>query len=220
MKIMNSNSFSSLFKGISILLIIFSLTGMNSGTEDQKYISAQDDWKLAKSKNGIKVYLRKLPGKSVKQFKAVTNINCKIEDIEKILDDVKNYPKWQANTSTASLLKKVSDTKAYEYFTIELSWPLDDRDIVSVKTKTVSEDKKTIIYRHKCVPDYIPEKKDYLRLKEAEGFWQVKEIGENKISVIYQYYGEPGGSLPGWLVNMFIVDGPVETLTNLKEMLQ
>ena len=70
------------------------------------------------------------------------------------------------------------------------------------------------------MPDYIPEKKNYIRLKEAEGFWQIKEIEENKISLIYQYYGEPGGSLPAWLVNMFIVDGPMDTLTNLKKMLE
>ncbi len=209
-----------LFKRISIILIFFLLTGMNPVSENNKNEAEQDDWKLAKSKNGIKVYLRKLPGKSIKQFKAITNINCKIEDIEKILDKVKDYPKWQTNTTTAEQIKRVSDTESYDYFTIELSWPLDDRDIVTFKTKTFSKDRKTLIYRNKSVPNYIPEKKDYIRLKDASGFWQIKQTGENKINLIYQYYGEPGGNIPGWLVNMFIVDGPLETLINLKEILE
>ena len=36
--------------------------------------------------------------------------------------------------------------------------------------------------------------------------------------VEYQAHVEPGGSMPAWLANKFVVDAPFETIRDLREL--
>ncbi len=38
----------------------------------------------------------------------------------------------------------------------------------------------------------------------------------NNVTVIYQFHGDPGGDVPAWLANSFVVSHPYKTLQNLK----
>ncbi|MDZ7607600.1 MAG: hypothetical protein U5K79_18875 [Cyclobacteriaceae bacterium] len=60
------------------------------------------------------------------------------------------------------------------------------------------------------------------RLSEYEsayGSWIVRQENENEISIRFQYHADPGGDIPGWLVNAFIVKSPYQTLVNLRDLL-
>ena len=76
--------------------------------------------------------------------------------------------------------------------------------------------KATIISK----PNYIPDKSGIVRIEEAKGIWKFtqKENGETK--VLYQFLGDPGGNIPSWIINIFIVDGPYKTLMNLKQFVK
>ncbi|MCH7534986.1 MAG: hypothetical protein IH948_04465, partial [Bacteroidetes bacterium] len=75
----------------------------------------------------------------------------------------------------------------------------------------------TIMYSFMSSPDFIKETEDFVRIRDARGKWQFIQKDGEKIEVIFQFYGDPAGSLPIWLINMFIVDGPYNTLVNLRE---
>ena len=68
-----------------------------------------------------------------------------------------------------------------------------------------------------AVPNYIPGKEDFIRLKTAKGSWEITPLKDNKTQIKYQVMADPEGSLPPMIINMFIVDGPYTTLQNLKE---
>jgi len=38
-----------------------------------------------------------------------------------------------------------------------------------------------------------------------------------EVEVVYQVHTEPGGSVPSWLANKFVVEAPLNTLRNLRE---
>jgi hypothetical protein len=59
---------------------------------------------------------------------------------------------------------------------------------------------------------------DYLRIEISQGSWIFKKIDDNRVEVIHQFMSDPGGNIPKWIVNMFIVSGPYKTLENLKEI--
>ncbi len=67
------------------------------------------------------------------------------------------------------------------------------------------------------VPTYKPEEKGYVRVAQVEGFWKLVPKGANETEVTYQVHTKPGGSVPSWLANKFVVDAPFNTLKALKE---
>jgi len=66
-------------------------------------------------------------------------------------------------------------------------------------------------------PKYIPEEQGFVRVAQVEGFWKFLPLGADRTQVTYQVHTEPGGSVPSWLANKFVVDAPFNTLKALKD---
>jgi hypothetical protein len=52
---------------------------------------------------------------------------------------------------------------------------------------------------------------------QVDGFWKFTPKGADQIEVTYQVHTEPGGDVPSWLANKFVVDAPFNTLKALRE---
>ena len=176
---------------------------------------AESKWEIAKNKDGIKVYTRKAEGSNIKEFKAISYVTTDMHLLVDLIENVENYPSWQANISTSKILKKVNKLEKYFSSSTDMPWPITDRDMVMYSKKLITED--IITFNIEGMPQYIDEKEGYLRLPEIKGKWQFEKQDDRKIKVIYQFYGDPGGNLPNWLINAFIVDGPFETLSNISK---
>ena len=198
-----------------IALLIFSGQSQEISSQLTYNRLSFSEWELSKDKDGIKVYTRQHEGSRIKEFKAVTTVTAKMKSLESLIDIVSAYPDWQANITSAKILKQVNQNEQYIYYTSDVPWPVADRDIVVQSLKTVSE-KGMVVYKIISSPDYIEEKEDFLRIRDAKGIWQFVPKDGGKIEVTYQFYGDPAGSLPTRLINMFIVDGPYDTFINLK----
>jgi hypothetical protein len=48
----------------------------------------------------------------------------------------------------------------------------------------------------------------------------VAAAGHDQISITYQLQVDPDGSLPAWIVNLFVSKGPYETFRNLSALLK
>jgi hypothetical protein len=68
--------------------------------------------------------------------------------------------------------------------------------------------------------DYIPEKKGVVRLPEGRGLWVFTPLENGKTEVYHRFGGDPGGNIPAWIVNMFLVDGPHKTILGLQEKVE
>ena len=202
-----------------IALLIFSGQTKETSLQLTDNRLSVSKWELSKDKDGIKVYTRQHEGSEIKEFKAVTIVTAKMNSLESLIDKVSEYPDWQANITSAKVLKQVNKNEQTIYCTSDVPWPVKDRDIVLQSKKAVSE-KGIVVYKITSLPDYIKEKEDFLRIRDANGKWQFVPKEGGKIEVTYQFYGDPAGSLPNWLINMFIVDGPYDTLINLKKELR
>ena len=66
-------------------------------------------------------------------------------------------------------------------------------------------------------PAYLPEAAGYVRVAEVSGFWKLEPKGVGEVEVTYQLHTEPGGSVPSWLANSFVVDAPFNTLKAMRE---
>mgnify|MGYP002718257558 CR=1 FL=1 len=67
-------------------------------------------------------------------------------------------------------------------------------------------------------PQYLPKEDGYTRVASLKGFWKFVPQGDGKVEVTYQVHTEPGGSVPSWLANSFVVEAPFNTLSGLRAL--
>lgn len=173
---------------------------------------------LALDKDGIKVYLTKFDTTAFKEYRAVMTVNANIDTIVKQLTDVKNLKKWNYKTRKSELLKKTSDTSWIFYMTHHLGWPIQDRDHISKVTLTRNEYERIIT----ILPEnrLLKEKPGYVRLTNFKGFWYLKKVSDTQTLVVQQIYGNPGGHIPAFMVNMVITKGPFDTFKELRKRVE
>ena len=53
-----------------------------------------------------------------------------------------------------------------------------------------------------------------------KGFWYLKKISENQTLVVQQIYGNPGGTIPAFMVNMIVTRGPFDTFKELRKRVE
>jgi len=202
-----------IIKYLKIITIIVILTHFANS------ISAQNNsWTLKKNENGIIVHTRENITTGDIEFKASIIIETSIDTLLKIFYDVDNYKKWMADTKVSEILKKINNTEQYIYFETQTPWPLENRDVLLHQQFKKNNNSSLITLTGKSL--YIPHKQGITRIEKAMGSWEFIQLPNNKVKVIYQFMADPGINIPNWVINLFIVDGPLHTLTNLKSIVE
>ena len=170
------------------------------------------NWELKKEENNIKVYIRKNEINNV-EYLAETKISGDINSILQIILDYDNSYKWMYKLEESKIVEKKNYSLLYVYFKIEMGWPLKKRDLVS-DVKIIKKDEFVSISLS-SVPDFIPEKDNYIRISDSKSVWTLSKINDLETKVTLQSYAVING-LPTFVVDLFIVDGPIYSLSNLK----
>jgi hypothetical protein len=196
---------------IRILLASFILVNANA---NEKF-----DWKLRKEESGVKIYTRSIEGSPYDEFKATVTIqNTSLTRVLDVIMDVKNYPKNFPNCASAQVLEQRGKYSDIHYITIKAPWPVADRDAIYEATTSFSEDGKHA--RVKLIPrgNYKEEDKNFIRVHNGQGFWELDEVAPGSVQVVYQFHADPAGEIPGWLANLVIVSNPLKTLESLRNL--
>ncbi len=173
------------------------------------------EWKLAKSKNGVKVYTRSVPGYQLKEYKCEMISNASIELLSKILKDYDDHKNWGEGLSESDILNQNGDTDYHVYFRNPAPWPVSDRDIIT-HFQWESWDDGTINIRMSAAPDYIPHKDGLVRITFMSGYWRLTPMANGQVLVTTSAHADPGGNIPDWLANAGVVDIPYDTMLGLK----
>ena len=174
-----------------------------------------DGWKVAKDEDGIKVSLNDVSGSQYKAYQGVTTIKASVARLRGLQEDVAGACAWVHECKSQKILKREGD-KTWTYTQFNTPWPVTPRDSV-LEITTVEGADGSLTRNLLGQPKYIPEEKGFVRVAQVEGFWKLVPKGANETEVTYQVHTEPGGSVPSWLANKFVVDAPFNTLKALKE---
>jgi hypothetical protein len=173
-------------------------------------------WKLKKFDNGVAVYAREADNSKFKELKAEVLLKTSLSSIVAMLEDRDAFPEWVYRCSNSHIIKKINQEEMYCYQYVEAPWPVEDRDI-SIYIQLFQEPKsKVVIQTASCVPDYIPRKKDAVRVLEFKAKWTLTPMLGGFVKCEYELLVDPGGNVPAWLVNLAAIDGPFETTLNMK----
>jgi hypothetical protein len=181
-------------------------------------VSAQENWKLVKEEAGIKVYTKYETGSGYKAFKAEMQASCKIKSIVEVLKNSESINNWIVNCKGVKLLKTDGNDQYY-YIETSLPFPFKNRDMV-YRFQYIETDSQQVKVTVTGIPDYLPPKEGIVRLAKANGSWLLTSIDTSKTSITYQMHVEPGGLIPAWLANPFIVNVPFSTFKELRKIIQ
>ncbi|MBU0809067.1 MAG: START domain-containing protein [Gammaproteobacteria bacterium] len=172
-------------------------------------------WRLVKDQAGIQVYLQTIPGSSFQAFRGVTRMRVSMPRLLALQDDVSAACAWMHACDEQKLLKHEGNV-SWVYSLYQAPWPVKARDSIVQVTTLHAADGRVIRTLH-GVADYLPVRPGFVRINRVEGFWQLTPR-DGEIEVIYQVHSEPGGSVPAWLANGFVVDAPFNTLQALRQL--
>jgi hypothetical protein len=122
-------------------------------------VSAQEDWKLQKDKDGIQVYSAQVPDSKIRAIKVVANYDASPEEVADIVMDINTATEWVSHLKSCYLIKRVSQNELYYYAEVNLPWPASNRDFVAHLTRNENAQTRTITIDGPAVAGFVPEKK-------------------------------------------------------------
>jgi len=179
---------------------------------------AQDNWELRRNENGITIYSQRRD--KIVQLRLLTEFNATSEGLEAQLQNINNYVNWVYGNKRSGVIKKINDNDIIYFTEAHLPWPIQDRDLVvelKIKPATGTE---PLTITAKSIDGILPPKKHFIRVPYSLATWRISPLPGNKIKIDYTFSLDPGGSIPGWLVNMTIAKGPYESFLKLGNILK
>jgi hypothetical protein len=181
---------------------------------------ADEPWALSTNKEGIKVYTRHVPDSKIKAIKVECTLNATPAQLVAVLLDIKGSIDWVYHTKSVNLIKQVSPSELYYYSEVTIPWPVHNRDFIAHIKVTQDPGTKVITVDAPCISDMVPVKDGIVRIEHSVGKWIITPTDSGQVKVEYTLHLDPGGSVPAWLLNMFITQGPTESFKKLKVQLQ
>jgi hypothetical protein len=174
------------------------------------------EWELKKEEQGVLVY-SKDNGTPYRSVQTVTVVNTSMSEAVALIMNVEKFPEWIFKCESAKTLEKKSDNEIIHYQVNSVPF-IKDRDMVILLTKTEDSNGEVVITQ-KALPDYMPAQSDLVRITKFNGMWNLKAV-EGGIEIKYTIETDPGSDLPKKLVNKATIQGPLETMINMKRLLQ
>jgi len=191
----------------TILFLLLSFLFMNANATD---------WTLKKETKTIKVFTATVDNSDYKAVKVECIVAGTFSQVIAALFDIDRQEEWVFNDKHSKLLKKVSDNELIYFSEVNVPWPCANRDFIAHLTVTQPSANIVNIDSH-AEPGFVPEKNGIVRIKSSTSHWTLSVVGNNLIRIDYTIQLDPGGSVPVWLTNMFIIKGPFETFEKLQE---
>lgn len=176
---------------------------------------AQESWKLKVDEEGIKIYTRPSADSKIKAVKVLCTADASLSEMAAVLLDISSQDEWFYHTKSTILLQ-VSPTEFYYYTELDFPFPFSNRDFVEHIKLNQNPLTKTLTMSVLNLPDYMPIKKDKVRVLQSNCGWIISPIDDCTIRIEFTLFADPSGAIPAWLINIFSLYGPLETFKKLK----
>lgn len=178
----------------------------------------QGEWKFRKENHGVKAYTRSHPDYSISEYRVKAEVNASIAEIISIMTEESSYLR---------MFKDLEELKFHEqrddYFELYLvnkaPFPARDRDGYFISQFSYDPTNNTARIDITC-PSTEHHRKKYIEITRCKGYWEFYQKDENIVEVTQQFIADPGGFVPGFILNIFLVNNPILTIRDLKILLK
>lgn len=183
-------------------------------------LPAQGNWEYKKEKDGIKIYTRDIENSNIKELRITLEVEADMSAVVALICDVSAYKKWVYKCSESKTLRQISSTESIDYYIADFPWPMTDRDMVTYSVIKQDPETGIVTSRTESRSGELAIKEDFVRVTKHVNTWAFKEIGNGKIAVDYTLNTSPAGSIPTWLVNLVIDQGPLQSMQEFRKLLK
>jgi uncharacterized membrane protein len=195
-------------KPFCLLLIIFFVIPFSDT------YAGENGWQLRKNEDGIKVYTKEKEDTHIYMYKVVTKISAKVEAVYRQVVDFRENLKYMKSVDSIRFLEHQKDSLYINYMRLKMPWPFKNREMVT--EMLVTKDQSGFYIESNDLPEYLPKNPDNVRIEDFNEKWTIKEgLNHNESQVTVTGWVNPGGSIPGWVVNLFIVDTPFRFISGI-----
>jgi len=178
------------------------------------------DWEFATEKDGIKVYTRYENESRYKSFKGETDIKADITVVSSLIEDVKNFDRWDKDVSEIRVLEHEHGKMIRYYVVYDVPWPFKDRDLCIEARITTDQANGAIEISAKSVPEAVPLNEDKERITDYWQNWFIQPEEKDMVHISLEGFADPAGDIPAWIANMAITDTPLNMLRAIKETIE
>jgi ribosome-associated toxin RatA of RatAB toxin-antitoxin module len=174
------------------------------------------EWKLEKEEEGVLVYTKD-NGTPYRTVQTVAVVKSSMSEVLAMVMNVTRFPEWIFKCQSAKVLERRSENEIIHYQVNSVPF-IKNRDLVILLTKT-EDTNGEITVTQKALPEYYPRQGNLVRITKFDGVWNLKSV-EGGVEVKYTVTADPGSDLPRKLVNKATVTGPLETMLNMRRILE
>jgi hypothetical protein len=179
-----------------------------------------EKWDLKENKDGVKIFTRDIENSKIKAIRVECQLQASLSQVVAALMDIRNSEEWLYHTAGNYMVKQVSPAELYYYSLIEMPWPVSNRDFIAHLKVTQDETTKTVTVDAPCVPNMVPVKPNVIRIANSKGKWVLYPVNKQEVKIIYTLHADPGGSIPAWITNLFVTQGPSQSFKKFKVHIQ
>lgn len=183
------------------------------------FFTQQKDCDLRKSAEGIEVYTCKMEDSKINSIQSSFTVSTSFSALSEALFDLNNFPKWQYKIIKTEMLKLISKQEFIYRAELETPWPVSNRDLILHVKMSQGPNPDEYHFSALGKPDFIPPREGFVRVPVSEAHWYITIVDKNNIQIKHSILIDPGGSIPTWLMNLSLAEGPYETFRNLREYL-
>ena len=177
-------------------------------------VFSQAEWELSKDEDGIRIYTRQRENSRLLSYRIETEIAGSLDVVYQQVIDFQENKKYLERIDSLRVIEKDQDQKILVYMMFNVPWPFRDRDFVNRMRIDVQRD--TITLKSSPAPDQMPARDGVLRIKEFSEQWVLTRKTDNRTALSLQGHADPGGSLPDWIINLFVVKEPHTLVRGIK----
>ncbi len=102
------------------------------------------------------------------------------------------------------------------YIVYDLPWPIQNRDLVSLVTITKNEG--TIKFKTVALANStVNKKKKIVRITDFNEEFVIEKVKNNQSKITIIGHIDIGGSIPVWVQNIFVIDGPIDIINYVEK---
>jgi uncharacterized membrane protein len=179
-------------------------------------------WQQVRDEAGIRVQRRMVEGSNLHEFQGRGVIDAPLTTVLAVLHDVGSAPEWMHKCAAAHVVQHIDDRHEVVYNRTAAPWPVSDRDAVLSSEAVFDARTHEVRINFWSVTDpKEPPVRGVVRMPSLHGHWILSPVnGGRATQVEYQVHADPGGSLPGWIVNMASKEIPFQTIASLREQVK
>jgi hypothetical protein len=174
------------------------------GAADSESVAAPQGWNLESKSSDVFLYSRARSGSSIKEFKAVGDLDASTRVVHSVLNDVEAYPTFMPFTTECRILRRedASNIVTYQRLSPKICSDRDYTLRINQTARPGTQDGPVYMDKWGLANELGPaEQPHVLRVKVSEGSWLLEPAGANKTRATYCIYTDSGGSLPAFLAN-------------------